>query len=73
MLEHKNVFLTALPSSFRVWLLAVKGVTGTLSKADVVAFTFNPSTQAAETGRSKSYFQVSLVYVVNYRPVKATQ
>lgn len=54
-------------------MLAVKGVTGTLSKADVVAFTFNPSTQAAETGRFKSYFQVSLVYVVNYRPVKATQ
>lgn len=71
MLEHKKVFLTALPSSFRIWAACCKGCHR--NKADVVAFTFNPSTQAAETGGSESYFQDSLVYVVNYRPVKVTQ
>lgn len=73
MLKYKKVFLLLCLQALGLRLPTVKDVTGTLSKADVVAFTFNPSTQAAETGGSESYFQDSLVYVVNYRPAKATQ
>lgn len=65
MLEYKKVFLLLCLQAFGLRLPAVKDVTGTVSKADVVALTFNASTQAAETGGSESSFQDSLVYVAS--------